>query len=533
LLVIETSEVPNLARRAFEVIDVVEILQHWHAGRPKSVVAASVGVDPKTCRKYIAPAEAAGLVPGGPALRRAEWAELVRGWFPVLVDAKARSLTFPVIDAHRAVIGEMLKTNTVATVFQRLRDEAGLAVSATSFRRYVWSAFPDTVDESKVTVLRPEVPPGEEGQVDYGFLGSWVDPVTERVRRVWAFVMVLACSRHMFVRPVLRMDQLAWVSAHVEAFTFFGGAPRRLVSDNLKTGVIKPDLYDPKLNRAYAEMADIYGVLIDPARASKPKDKPRVERQMPYVRDSMWRGRTWAGVTDVQNAARVWCVDVAGRRAHRSLDGASPVSVFEAVEQPALVGLPAEPFELASWTSPKVGPDCHVKIGKALYSVPWRHIGARVDARETDRVVEIFVGAQLIKTHARIERGRQTDWTDYPPEKVAFFMRTPTWCRNRAGEFGVNVAAVIEGLLADGALHHLRAAQGIIGLADKHSTTRLDQACARAISVGDPTYRTVKGILAAGTETDDDTSPAAPSAPAHLHGPRSLFDGLNDQQVAG
>jgi hypothetical protein len=119
------------------VIDVVEILQHRHAGRPKSVVASSVGVDPKTVRKYIAPAEAAGMAPGGPPLGRAEWAELVRGWFPELVDARARSVTFPVIDAHRAAIGEMLKSNTVATVHQRLWDEAGLAVSATSFRRYV------------------------------------------------------------------------------------------------------------------------------------------------------------------------------------------------------------------------------------------------------------------------------------------------------------------------------------------------------------------------------------------------------------
>ena len=155
---------------------------------------------------------------GGPPLSRAGWAELVRGWFPELVDVRARSLTFPIIDAHRETIGEMLKSNTVATVWQRLHDEAALAVSATSFRRYVWPQFPETADPSKVTVLRPEVLAGDEGQVDYGFLGSWADPVTGRVRRVWAFVMVLACSRHMFVRPVLRMDQLGWVVAHVEAF---------------------------------------------------------------------------------------------------------------------------------------------------------------------------------------------------------------------------------------------------------------------------------------------------------------------------
>jgi transposase len=97
----------------------------------------------------------------------------------------------------------------------------------------------------------------------------------------------------------------------VEAFAFFGGAPARLVPDNLKTGVDKPDLYDPKLNRAYAELAAHYGVLIDPARARKPKDKPRVERQMPYIRDSWWKGREFASLAEMQASALHWCRQVA------------------------------------------------------------------------------------------------------------------------------------------------------------------------------------------------------------------------------
>ena len=89
--------------------------------------------------------------------------------------------------------------------------------------------------------------------------------------------MVLACSRHLFVRPVTRMDQRAWTECHVAAFAFFGGVPARLVPDNLKTGVDQPDLYDPKINRSYAELAAHYGCLVDPARAYRsPADKPRV-----------------------------------------------------------------------------------------------------------------------------------------------------------------------------------------------------------------------------------------------------------------
>lgn len=509
------------------MIDVVEILQHWYAGRPKTVVAASLGLDAKTVRKYVAPAEAAGLVPGGRPLGRAEWAELVRGWFPGLLDARARSLTFPVIDPYRTRIEDMLKTNTVTTVHQRLHDEDGLQVGVTSFRRYVWREFPEHTDRARVTVLRPDVDPGEEAQIDYGFLGSWLDPLTERVRRVWAFVMVLACSRHMFVRPVLRMDAAAWVAANVAGLTFFGGVPRRLVIDNLRTGVDRPDLYDPKVNRSYAELAAHYGCLVDPARRGKPTDKPRVERPMAYVRDSFWRGRAWTDEADMQARALVWCTQVAGRRPHRSLDGAAPLAVFEAVEAPALAPLPREPFELARWSAPKVGPDCHVKVGKALYSVPWRLVGHRVDTRETERTVEVFVDGAVVKTWARVGRGRQTDWADYPPEKVAFFMRTPTWCRRRARELGPAVAELVQGLLAGGALHHLRAAQGVVGLADNHTPQRLDAACRRAIQVGDPGYRTVKGILVAGTEHDGQPHPTAPSAPAHLHGPATLFDGLD------
>jgi transposase len=514
-----------LARRQFEVTDIVEVLQHWHAGRPKSVVASSLGIDPKTVRKYVAKATEAGLAPGGPALNRAEWAELVRGWFPELVDAKARSLTFPVIDAHRERIADMLETNTVATVHQRLRDEHGLAVGISSFRRFVASEFPGTSLRERVTVLRPEVPAGEEAQIDYGHLGSWLDPDSGRVRRVWAFVMVLACSRHMFVRPVLRLDARSWVAAHVAAFAFFGGAARRLVPDNLATGVDRPDLYDPKVNRAYGELAAHYGALVDPARAGKPKDKPRVERPMPYVRDSFWRGRDWRDEAHMQADALRWCMEVAGRRHHRSLERAEPLVVFNAVEVEALIALPPAVFELAGWSTPKVGPDCHVKVGKTLYSVPWRYIGRRVDAREGDRTVEVFVDGKVIKTWARLEKGRQTDWDDYPPEKVAFLMRTPAWCRKRAAELGPAVVEVMASLLEVNALHRLRSAQGVVRLADKYSPERLDAACARALAVGDPSYRTVKGILAAGTESDRDAeTDDGATAAAHLHGPEGLFD---------
>jgi transposase len=516
-----------MARRTFVVVDVTEILIHWHAGRSISEVAASLGVDRKTIRKYLAPAVAAGLHPGGAPMAASDWAELVREWFPGLVDTRLRQVTWPQIGRHHQTIRQLLAAGvTQATIHQRLRDEHGLQASVASLRRYVAAMLPEELRRAQVVVLREQVAPGEEAQIDYGYLGTWVDPVGGRRRRVWAFVMVLCCSRHLFVRPVLTMDQRAWTEAHVAAFAFFGGAPRRLVPDNLRTGVDRPDLYDPKLNRAYAELAGHYGVLIDPARARKPRDKARVERPMPYVRDSFWRGREFGSLEQMQQQALRWCLQVAGQRACRPLQGAAPARVFAAVEAPALLPLPDRPFVLATWSTAKVGPDIHAKVGKTLYSIPWRLIGQRLDARQTPTTVQFFHQGQLVATHPHKPQGKQTDMSHYPPEKIAFRMRTPVWCRDRAAEIGPACATLISGLLEVNALFRLRAAQGVLGLADKRGIgpARLEAACAKALQVGDPSYRTVKGILAARAETQSAPPPTGDGgAAAHLHGPTQLF----------
>jgi len=231
-----------MARRTFDVIDVTEILMHWHAGRSLSEMAGSLDVDRKTLRKYIAPAVAAGIAPGSGAARsQEEWAELVRGWFPQLADTRLRQVTWPAIAGHHEYITAQLKAGVrMSTIWQRLRDEHGLAVSVQSFRRYVAANVPEEVRRAQVRVLDPRPSEaGEQAQIDYGQLGRWPDPVTGKLRTIWAFVMVLCCSRHMFVRPVLKLDQRAWTECHLAAFEFFGGVPARLVTDYVPRDIIR------------------------------------------------------------------------------------------------------------------------------------------------------------------------------------------------------------------------------------------------------------------------------------------------------
>jgi transposase len=496
------------------------MFRHWNAGRSQVQINEALNIDRKTIRKYLAPALAEGLEPVPESFDEELWRARIGRWFPELVDPAARALTWSLIAAHHQWIDDQLKVPvTVATIAQRLRDDHGVEVSESTVRRYIATTFTEQRLDGKVTVPRGAVEPGSEAQIDYGRLGMWWDPDSGRRVAVWVFAMILSCSRALFVQPVLRMDQTSWNASHVAAFEFFGGVPARLVCDNLKTGVTRPDLYDPQINRAYGELATFFGTLIDPARARKPKDKPRIERPMPYIRDSFFAGRDFGSLTRMQAEALRWATEVYGVHKHRGLDGQTPASVFAAVERSALMPLPPRPFESVGYTIGRVAPDCHVKSGKALYSVPWRLIGQQLIVRTAGDVVQIFHDDTVVATHVLHLSGRSTNFEHYPPHKVAHTLRSVTWCRTQAEQIGPGAVAIVAELSEVNAIHRLRAIQGIIRLRDIYGDARLDAACARALAVGDPNYRTVKGILVAGTEHGDDPPQHVPTPPAMLRGP--------------
>ena len=178
-----------------------------------------------------------------------EWHELVREWFPELAGTRLRQVTWPAIAGHHDYIVEQLKARVrMSTIHQRLRDERGLAAGVASFRRYVNADIPEEVRRSQVTVWDPRPSEaGEQAQIDYGQLGRWLDPVSGKLRTAWAFVMVLAVfAAHVRAAGAedgpARLDRVPRGGVRV-----LRRRAARLVPDNLKTGVDKPDLYDPKL----------------------------------------------------------------------------------------------------------------------------------------------------------------------------------------------------------------------------------------------------------------------------------------------
>jgi len=319
------------------------------------------------------------------------------GGCPELGRARRNGAAWDELTARHDEILERLKVNRPSTVWQRMHDDDGLQASLPSFRRYALVAFPEAYGRRQgITVLRDDPPPGEEAQVDYGRLGKWTDPKSGETMILNAFILVLSFSRHMFVAVVRHMDAAAWLECHVRAFAFFGATPARIILDNLKSGVLHPDLYDPLLNRGYAELAHHFGCLIDPARSAKPRDKPRVERQVPYVRESFWTGRTFGSLEQINTGAERWCLRVAGPRDHGTTR-AAPLLVFQTIEQPAMLPLPTTPFEIVTWAQAKVGRDCHAQVQTSLYSIPSRYVGQRLDVRVGSTLVRFYAGTELAK----------------------------------------------------------------------------------------------------------------------------------------
>lgn len=500
-----------MARRNVEMNEIVEIIYHWHQGNSIKGIKRSLKFDRKTIRKYIHMAQQLGVRREDPFPEEQGLISKLRSLSraPSLYERPAMNF----IGTYRDQISQWLKDEdiTAKQIWRLLIEEHDVPVSYCSVKRYLRREF--NVGAPTVTV-RIETPPGQEAQVDFGYARLMYDPLSERQRRAWAFIMTLSYSRYRFVRFAFRMDAPTWIDCHIRAFEFFQGVPASVILDNLKPGVIKPDIYDPTLNRAYADLERHYGFVADPAKVGSPKLKGKVERVVPVVRQHLLAGRCFKDIIEANQRALSWTRNEIGQEIHGTTKR-RPYPVFLEEEKGTLKALPEEPFEIPLWKECTVHPDHHVVFDRAYYSLPSRYIGKTVWVRGTHKLVRIFYHHELIKTHrrARYPGERVTDLSDYPPEKLAYLMATPTYCRNKAAEYGPYTEKLICAILSEHAMRNLRKAQGILRLAEKHGHKEMERACERALLFGNYRYKSIKTILERGLSTPEDAPPPPPLSP--------------------
>lgn len=511
-----------MARRTIGMTELLEMVYQWHRGRTHRQIRDSLGISRKTIGKHLEKLQLAGLSRDRPLPAREELAALIAAG---MKPAAYRQPSQKPLKRYHEQIRQWLDVPdmTLTQVRRLLSENHKVDVSYMSLHRYVRRELQPAAPAAATVRLHTQA--GRQGQIDFGSAGLMRDPETGRLRKTWAFIVVLSYSRHRFVRFVFRQDVETWLDCHVRAFEFFGGCPKVLILDNLKSGVLKPDLYDPTLNPAYAELERHYGFVADPARVQAATHKGKVERQVPVVRQQLIAGRGYRDVDEANERALRWCRKEIGLRLHGTTQR-KPWEVFTEEEQTALLPLPETAFERARWKRCLLHHDCHLIFERSWYSVGYLHRGERLWVRADDKMVRVYREHRLIKSHPRASRPGSwvTDLADYPPDKQIWMIQTPEWCRRRAAEVGPWVSQWVERALGDHASRNLRKAQGALRLVEQYGAEALEQACRRALRFGNLRYDSLKQILAKELWKEPSAERACPSAaPRRFARPSGYF----------
>ena len=347
-------------------MEIPEIIRRWQAGVGPREIASGTGLSRNTVRKYLAAAEVEGIARDGPGADAEQLSRLagISQSGPRRVATPRQDLLEPWADQiYQWLTGDRLQLTRI----QELLAVRGCAVSYPSLRRFIlkrnWRRL------SKTTVRMEDTAPGEVAEADFGRLGMITDPATGRRQAVWAMVIVLGHSRHCFVWPI-QSQKLEDVIAGLEAaWAFFGGMSKYLVIDNFPAAVVDTDPLHPRFTRGFLEYSQHRGFIADAARTRHPKDKPKVERGVQYVRERFFKGGDFHGLPHLRAESQRWCLRVAGMRIHGTARK-QPLVVFQDEERDTLLPWDGEPYEIADWRNAKVHPDHHIQCQQALYSVP-------------------------------------------------------------------------------------------------------------------------------------------------------------------
>jgi transposase len=479
-------------------MDIHALLRRIQAGEKDRQIARALHMDRKTVAKYRAWAKANKLL-DGPLPDLATLHRQLAESFEAdsLPHVEHQSSVEAYRDEIVALQGRGLGPRLI---FQKLSERPGFTGSESAVYRLASKVKPP---KTPTAVGRIETAPGEVGQVDFGTVGYLLDPLTQLLRRAYVFVMVLGWSRHMFAEFVFDQKITTWLLCHQHAFEFFGGAPERVVLDNLKAAVVKAYTRDKdvEVQRAYAECAEHYGFLIDPCLPSTPQHKGKVERGgVGYIKQSFVPLLLPnMPLPEANQRLHTWLMSTAGRREHGTTHVA-PLTRFFNTERMELLPLPTTPYDPAIWKHTKLHRDGHVVFEKAFYSAPSRFVGQTLWLRAGMQEIRLFSGEfELMATHPRATQpGQRLTQPDHlPPDKARGLLASREHCQVQAEAIGPATTQVIAELLASRPVDKLRTAVRVLHLAETYTPARLEAACARGLAFGDASLCALKHILAA------------------------------------
>ena len=478
--------------------EIREVLRAWLSGAGLRRVAEQAGVDRKTARRYVSAAVEAGLARDGGLGQLTD--ELVGQVAQVVrpVRPGGHGQAWDQLGACQEQIEGWVKQGLPVVKVGVLLERRGVVVPYRTLHRFCVERC--GFGRTAATVRVADGEPGMECQLDFGYLGLLFDPVTGRQRKVHALIFTACYSRHMFVWLSFTQTLAALVAGCEAAWVFFGGVFKVLIPDNASAIVAGADPVNPRFTAGWLDYAQHCGFATDAARVRSPKDKPRVERAVQYVRGNFFAGEHFTGLSDAQAASEAWCRQVAGMRIHGTI-AARPAEVFAEHEAGALLSLPV-PYDVPVFAKVKVHRDFHVEVGRALYSAPKEYLGCHLDARADTALVKLFHHGQLVKTHPRQQPGRRvTDPADLPAEKTTYAMRDVAALARAARRHGDAIGVYAERLLdTDLPWTKMRQVYRLLGLVRRYGPGPVDTACARALDLDVVNVTKIASMLEKATE---------------------------------
>jgi transposase len=348
------------------VYEIREVLRLWLRGNGLRAIERLAGMDRKTVRRYVAAAVDAGLVRAGGEdqlsdVLLASICEKVRPQRP-----DGRGAAWGLLVANRDQLKAWLVDDGLTVVKAgELLARRGTVVPERTLHRYALEVLGVGRSARGTTVRVADGEPGQELQIDFGKMGLLDDADTGWSRVVHALIFTACFSRHCFVWLSFTQTTEAVIAGCEAAWAFFGGIFAVVIPDNMSSVIDRASPTEPRFNHCFVEYAQARGFVIDPARVRTPTDKPRVEHQVPFVRNGFFAGESFIDLADAQRRVGVWCGERAGMRIHGTTQR-RPAEVFVAEELPRLRPAPTGRYDVPIHATAKVHRDHHIEVAKAL-----------------------------------------------------------------------------------------------------------------------------------------------------------------------
>ena len=386
------------------------------------------------------------------------------------------------------VLGLSRGRNAMA-IWQDLVDTSGFAAGYQSVRRFVGKLQGSHTPEACPVI---ETAAGEEAQVDYGEGPMVRDPQSRKYRRTRLFVLTLGYSRKSVRLLLFNSGSQVWAELHEKAFRRLGGATRIVVLDNLREGVLKPDVYDPTLNPLYRDVLQHYGATPLPCRVGHPDRKGKVESGVGHAQKTPLKGLRFETLDEAQTYLDHWEERWADTRIHGTTK--RQVAAMFAEEKPSLIPLPVEPFRYYQYGERTVHLDGCVEVEAAYYGAPPGWIGRSVQVQWDSRRVRLLdpQTGQLLREHLRQPRGGRRIKEEDRSKKTPLGTQQ---LLSRADRAGSQIGALCRGMHQVLGEDSVRRILGVMSLAKKYGVARVDDACGEALEAGIRDYHFVRRCL--------------------------------------